>query len=329
MSLIDDTHPIKMLDQFLGYLRVERGLSHNTIVSYRSDLNQFLSFISMKGIDRIEGVLRTHISDFIKERSKQGFSAKTMHRSLSAIRRFFWFLRKEGMISVCPASDIDLPRVEKRLPKYACVLEIDALLDKPAQDNVRGLRDAAMIAVLYASGLRVSELVNLKMDDVDLMRGYLRTVGKGQKERLVPLNEKAQSLIAHYLQLSRPKLLGENESDRLFIRRDGFAISRQSVWKIIKKYGQLCGLSEDFSPHKIRHSFATHLLEGGVSLRALQLMLGHSDLATTEIYMHVNKSHLKALYDKYHPRSHVKFAPNDKDLKNHVGTKKHKANDPA
>jgi integrase/recombinase XerD len=221
------------------------------------------------------------------------------------LRRFFLFLRKEGKLTVNPVDDIDMPKVERRLPKTILAHDIEKLLDKPSHMSTRGVRDAAIIALLYATGLRVSELCAIKLVDLDLMRGFLQTIGKGKKERVVPINERAQAMIAHYLASARPELVNGRASDLVFVRKGGLRLSRQSVWKIIKKYAQLSGLPCDLSPHQLRHSFATHLLEGGINLRALQLMLGHSDLATTEIYMHVDKRRLKELYDRYHPRSHV------------------------
>lgn len=299
----DESELFVMLEQFLAYLRVERGLADNTISSYGSDLRQFFSFLALLGIGESALVLREHISSFCEQKATNLASAKSMHRSLCAIRRFFWFLRKEGTIAFSPANDIGLPKVEKKLPKYAKANEIDELLAKPSTISSRGMRDAAIIAVLYAAGLRVSELTALELSDIDLMQGFLKTLGKGKKERLVPLNQRALAILVNYLDASRPLLLNGKTTEVVFIRKDGRTLSRQSVWKIIKKYACLSGMRGDFSPHQLRHSFATHLLEGGINLRALQLMLGHSDLATTEIYMHVDKKRLLALYDKHHPRS--------------------------
>lgn len=294
-----------MLEQFLAYVQVERGLSRNTVLSYGSDLRQFMDFLSTRDRLNVRAITREDVSAFCAQRTCAHASAKTLHRSLCALRRFFLFLRKEGKITLNPADDVDLPKVEKRLPKTIHAPDIDKLLDTPAHASTRGLRDAAIIALLYATGLRVSELIALKLGDLDLMRGFLTTLGKGKKERVVPINERAQSLIAHYLSTSRIDLVGEGKSDVVFVRKHGLSLSRQSVWKIIKKYAVLAGIKGDLSPHQLRHSFATHLLEGGVNLRALQLMLGHSDLATTEIYMHVDKRRLKTLYDEFHPRSRV------------------------
>ncbi len=292
-----------LLEQFLAYLKVERALAENTIVSYSSDLRLFFTFLADQ-IQKVEQINKEHISRFCEDRFKNQTSAKSLHRNLCSLRRFFRFLQKEKRITINPASEIFLPKVEKTLPKFAKKEQIDSLILKPSTNSIRGMRDAAIIAMLYATGLRVSELIKLKLFDIDWSRGFLKTLGKGKKERVVPLNEKALGIVANYFSHARPKLLNEKASDLVFIRKDGKALSRQSVWKIIKKYAALSGIN-DFSPHKLRHSFATHLLEGGINLRALQLMLGHSDLATTEIYMHVDKRRLMELYDKHHPRSQL------------------------
>jgi|SRR5579871_2602594 len=302
-----DQQLLMMLEQFLAYLRIERGLSQNTVYSYGHDLRQFIAFLAPMGMDEIKDIKREHISHFCQMRSENLLSAKTLHRNLSALRRFFWFLRKEGRVTVDPTLDIDLPKVEKRLPRYAKVDEIDELIKKVSQSSVLGVRDVAIIAILYATGLRVSELIALKLFDIDFLAGFIRTTGKGKIERVVPLNEPTMALVAQYLETSRVKLLLGHESDLVFIRRKGIGLSRQGVWKIIKKYGRLSGMKGDFSPHQLRHSFATHMLEGGINLRALQLMLGHRELATTQIYMHVDRGRLLALYDKYHPRSKIKY----------------------
>lgn len=294
-----------VLEQFLAYAKVEKGLSPNTIAAYGSDLRCFLALLADLNRIFIHQVQREQVVAFCEERARDAISAKSVHRALCAIRRYFLFARKEGLIAINPADDIDLPRVEKRLPKAFLVDDIDEMLKKPEVQRVRGMRDAAIIAVLYGAGLRVSELSSLKLGDLDLLRGFLLTLGKGNKERVVPLNERALSFILCYLEHGRGHLLAGYESDLLFIRKGGAALSRQSIWKIIKKYASLAGI-KDLSPHKLRHSFATHLLEGGINLRALQLLLGHADLSTTEIYMSVDKKRLMLLYEKYHPRAQIK-----------------------
>lgn len=302
--LRSDALLLDVLEQFLAYVKVEKGLSRNTLAAYRSDLCCFFAFLADRELTQVHQVQRQHVADFCEDRARSNISAKSMHRALCAIRRYFLFARKEGVITLNPADDVDLPRVEKRLPQAFLVEAIDDLLKKPDVMRVRGMRDAAIIAVLYGAGLRVSELSSLKLNDLDLIRGFLMTTGKGNKDRLVPLNERALLLVKAYLEQGRSYLLSEAESELLFIRKGGKALSRISIWKIIKKYADLAGI-KGLSPHKLRHSFATHLLEGGINLRALQLLLGHADLATTEIYMSVDKKRLMLLYEKYHPRAQI------------------------
>lgn len=305
MPVHADKPLLDLLEQFLAYSKVEKGLSLNTLLAYSSDLRHFFAFLAEQQILLVARVKRENIIAFIEYRAHENISAKSAHRSMCALRRFFFFARKEGFIAASPAADIDLPRVEKRLPKAVKLQDIDEMITKPKRHNARGLRDAAIIGVLYGAGLRVSELASIKLSELDLMRGFIKTLGKGQKERVVPLNERALALIAAYLEQGRPGLLGPGTSPLVFIRKGGLSISRISIWKIIKKYAQLAGIL-DLSPHGLRHSFATHLLEGGINLRALQLLLGHSDLATTEIYMSVDKKRLMLLYEKYHPRAQLK-----------------------
>jgi integrase/recombinase XerD len=289
------------LEQFLAYLRVEKGLSPNTISAYSTDLRIFFNYCEKHTIEN--NIEREHISAFCAYRALENISAKSLHRSLCALRRYFLFLRKENIIANNPAQDIDLPKIERKLPHAPSLESIDKLIAKPLASSARGMRDAAIIAVLYAAGLRVSELINLTLSDLDLLRGYVKSLGKGNKERLVPLNNHALALLSSYLEDGRPRFLQNTSSSLIFIRNKGLSLSRQSVWKIIKKYAALAGLDMNLSPHQLRHSFATHLLEGGMNLRALQLLLGHSDLATTEIYMSVDRQRLLLLYDQYHPRA--------------------------
>lgn len=294
------------LRQFLAYLKVERGLSINTVDSYSYDLKQFFLFANEQNIFTPQDINKDIIHEYCKIRSLENISAKTMHRFLCAIRKYFYFLRKENILSISPADDLILPKIERTLPRIIKLEEIDNMILKPKKNTAKGQRDAAIIAVLYATGLRVSELANLAISDIDFNQGFLKTIGKGQKERLVPLNQKALGILMGYLENGRPSLLHSAKSDFVFIRKNGEKLTRQSLWKIIKKYAHLSGLdAASISPHKLRHSFATHLLMGGINLRALQMMLGHSDLATTEIYMHVDKKRLINLYEKYHPRAGI------------------------
>ncbi len=303
MNLKDEKQE-QSLEMFLAYLRVERGLAQNTLSSYRSDIQVWFSFMGEKKITELAHTTRQDLMDFCERRFNERASAKTVHRGLVALRRFFRFLQKEGRVKHNPASDIVLPKVEKRLPHTSSIDDVDSLLSNEAT-TTRGMRDMAILSLLYASGLRVSELCTLALADIDFDRGFLKVLGKGNKERMVPINERARAVIMRYCDEARPKLLNGLLSDLLFVRASGRALSRQSVWKIVKKYAQLAGLS-DISPHKLRHSFATHLLEGGINLRALQLLLGHADLATTETYLHVDKRRLITLYEEHHPRAKIK-----------------------
>lgn len=290
----------QMLEQFLAFIRVEKGLSNNTVASYQSDIRLFFLTIPSQELSDLS---HEDMMYFCQKRTEEGLSAKSLHRCLSALRRFFLFLKREGKIPVNPTENIELPKVEKRLPHHAKVSDIDKLLTIPDQNNVRGLRDSAIIATLYGTGLRVSELINLLTIDMDLDRGFLKSKGKGSKERLVPMNPQCMGMIETYLKDSRPALLGSLSSDFVFIAKHGKPLTRQAIWKIIKKYAALASMNTNFSPHKLRHSFATHLLEGGINLRALQMLLGHADLATTEIYTHVDKKRLFKMYEETHPRA--------------------------
>jgi len=287
-------------DQFIAFLKVERGLSVNTVAAYASDLQKFFSFLKGLNLHDLREVSSSHISSFCEIRTKNGISAKSLHRSLSAIRRFFLFLRKIDLVLKNPAEDICLPKTEKKLPKPVDLSEIDKLLASvSSSSDPMTARDRAIIAVLYGCGLRVSELVSLKISDVDFTRGFLKTVGKGQKERVIPLNDKVSELLEN-LNTHRESLKAAN-SEFLFVGKGGFGLTRQAVWKILKKRALNCGFS--ISPHQLRHSFATHLLEGGINLRALQMLLGHDELSSTEIYLQVDKTKLKAMYERHHPRS--------------------------
>jgi len=294
---------LKNLEQFLAYLQVEKGLAANTLSAYSSDLRVFFTYLKKLYISEPKQVTPEHIRAFCIQRYEEQISATSLHRGLCAIRRYFWFLRKENKLSISPVESIELPKVERRLPLATPLISIDKLVARPNQNSARGLRDAAIISLLYATGLRVSELIKIELHDLDLNHGYIKSMGKGQKERVVPLNERALGLVCAYLDIGRRRLLNNKASSWLFIRKNGLALSRISVWKIIKKYALLAGLGAELSPHKLRHSFATHLLEGGINLRALQLLLGHSDLATTEIYMSVDRQRLLLLYDQHHPRA--------------------------
>lgn len=294
-----------LLTEFLAYLKVERGLAKNTLLSYKTDLQFFLDFLNKHKISAPCEINHQIITKWCEQRSKENLAASSIHRSICAIRKFLQFLLQEKYISINPTENIILPKKPLKLPQTINIDNIQSMLDAPNNTN-KGLRDKAILHLLYASGLRVSEACNLQINDIDFTKGYLKTLGKGSKERVIPLHEYCLSIIKNYLDNSYPALLNGSDSSCLFIRKNGLSLSRQSLWKIIKKYALLAGLPISISPHQLRHSFATHLLEGGVNLRALQMMLGHTDLSTTEIYMHVDKKRLLQIYADYHPRSKIR-----------------------
>jgi len=292
----------ELIETFLDYLSVERGLSANTIFAYRKDLNLYLDYLSEKKIGSLSQAPRNCITDFMFSQKDKGICANSISRRLAAIKSFYRFLVRERVIKDDPSSLVDSPKLWKRIPEALSVNEVDALLNQPNAREKQGIRDKAILETLYASGMRVSEGVNLKLKDVNLEVGFLRCIGKGNKERVVPLGKKAVSSIKKYLDIVRPGLLKGKESEFLFLSRFGKKISRQSFWKMIKKYSREAGIKKPMKPHILRHSFATHLLERGADLRSVQEMLGHADISTTQIYTHINKDRLKSIHRSFHPR---------------------------
>jgi len=295
-----ENHPDLLLDQFINHLTVERGLADNTIESYSRDLIRFLQFLKSKKISPLR-VTQDHIMDYMG--SLEGvLSVRSAARNLSAVKIFFRFLVSDGKIKSSPARLLESPKLPQRLPVVLTHHEVERLLSQPDVSNPRGHRDKAMLELLYATGLRVSELVGLKVSDINLEAGYVRTIGKGSKERMVPMGEKAMKALKDYLSDGRTGLLKKRRCPNLFLNPRGQSITRQGFWKIIKKYGMLAGISKEITPHSLRHSFASHLLEGGADLRAVQVMLGHADISSTQIYTHVTRERLKQIHEKYHPR---------------------------
>jgi len=292
----------ELIDTFLSYLSVERGLSNNTIISYREDLESYLDFIEKNRIDSLSKISKDNITGFMLQQKDQGIAANSVARRLAAIRMFHRFLARERILKSDPSTLVDSPKLWKKVPDTLTINEIESLIAQPNLRHVLGIRDRAILETMYATGMRVSEVVNLKKDNVNLGVGFLRCIGKGNKERVIPLGKKAIAGIERYLKLSRPKLLKNKESEYLFISRFGKKISRQSFWKIIKKYAKAARIKKAIKPHTLRHSFATHLLEHGADLRSVQEMLGHSDISTTQIYTHVNKDRLKSIHKQFHPR---------------------------
>ncbi|MEY4635724.1 MAG: Tyrosine recombinase XerD [Acidobacteriota bacterium] len=291
-----------LVDAYLSHLAVERRLSPNTVESYARDLAQLQQFAA--GLGRpVEDLDRHGLEALVRQLMGEGRAPASVARAVACYRGYYRFLVVSGHRAVNPADDLQAPRAWKTLPKFLPVEDVDKLLAAPDTTVPRGLRDRALVEVLYATGLRVSELVNLKPQDVNLESGYLTTTGKGRKQRLVPLGDEAASWVVRYLAESRPVLLKQRTATRLFVNAGGTGLSRVGFWKILKAYGRQCGLTGALSPHVLRHSFATHLLERGADLRAIQMMLGHSDLSTTQIYTHILEARLRAVYDRFHPRS--------------------------
>ena len=292
----------ELIDTFLDYLSVERGLSSNTIISYREDLNSYLDFMERSHIDALSKIARQNITNFMMFQKDKGLAANSIARHLAAIRMFHRFLSREKIIKNDPTSLIDSPKLWKKIPETLSLNEVESLIAQPNIRDTQGIRDKAILETMYATGMRVSEAVNLRKDGVNLDIGFLRCIGKGNKERVIPLGKKAIAALTRYIEVARPKLLKGKDSDFLFVSRLSKKISRQSFWKLIKKYARQARIKKTIKPHILRHSFATHLLERGADLRSVQEMLGHSNIATTQIYTHVNKDRLKAIHKQFHPR---------------------------
>ncbi|GMA70673.1 tyrosine recombinase XerD [Leuconostoc litchii] len=290
------------IEDYLHYIRIERGLSENTITSYHQDLMQFGKYLDkeklpLKMVDHI-GVLA-----WLNQLREQGKSNSSVIRMVTTLRNFFSYLMRENVIAHNPMSDVRPPKKAEHLPAVLSVEEIDLLLQIPTEETPLGLRNRTLLEVMYATGLRVSELVNLKMADLHLQLGLIQTIGKGDKERIIPIGEIAIDWLKRYFEESRSALLKEKESQFVFLNDRGTQISRQGIWKIIKKLVIDAGITKDVSPHTLRHSFATHILENGADLRIVQELLGHADISTTQIYTHISKKRLSEVYDEYHPRA--------------------------
>lgn len=292
----------KLIHEFINYLSVERGLAMNTLESYGRDLRQYSQYLQRDEAD-LDTVTRNTIVNYLMHLQTQGKATATIARRLAALKAFYQFLVREKMIKNDPTANLESPKLEKRLPKVLTVGEVERLLAQPAAEEASGLRDRAMLELLYATGLRVSELVSLNVLDVNLETGYIRCSGKGSKERVVPLGTLAINSCREYLLRGRPKLVKEEREEALFVNHHGHRLTRQGFWKIVKKYAEDARIEKEITPHTLRHSFATHLLENGADLRSVQEMLGHADISTTQIYTHVTKGRLKEVYARAHPRA--------------------------
>jgi integrase/recombinase XerD len=294
----------EFIGQYLNYLSVEKGCSQNTLEAYSSDLYGFQAYIRKCGCTSIQDVSSDIIMAYLSDRKKGGLSANSMNRGLAAIRGFYKYLLQEGILEQNPLTHIELAKVWLRLPDTLNREEMSHLLEQPAAARSNtGLRDKAMLELMYATGIRVSELVHLKMNDINWQVGYLVTMGKGGKSRIVPIGKSAYDCLSQYVEKSRPVFIQGRQNDVLFLNKSGQGLTRQGFWKIVKKYVLQAGLKKKVHPHTFRHSFATHLLEGGADLRSVQMMLGHADISTTQIYTHVTRERLKDVHRKYHPRS--------------------------
>lgn len=290
------------LDQYLHYLIVEKGLAPTTVEAYSRGLNRFFDFLKKKGVKDVQSLDKLDVRAFLLSLKKEGLSIKTVAKNLVVLRTFFRFLVQEGILRLNPAEEVESPKVARSLPEVLTLREVESLLEQPDLQTPLGIRDRAMLEMLYATGMRVSELTRLPTHQVNLEGGYVLLFGKGSKERVVPLGQEAIRWVSHYLKEVRGRLSKGREGPFLFINRMGREMSRQMFWKNIKAYARKAGIQKRITPHLLRHSFATHLLERGADLRSVQLMLGHVDISTTQIYTHVSGERLKKVHQKYHPR---------------------------
>jgi integrase/recombinase XerD len=283
---------------------VEKGLARNTVVSYERDLKSYLQYIQkVEQLSALDNITRLHITNFLYHLKDQKKSAKTMARHIASIRSFHQFLLRERVVEHDPSVHIETPQTERKLPKVLSIVEVEALLQAPKAVNAFGIRDKAMIELLYATGMRVSEMIQLNLSDVHVTMGFVRCLGKGNKERIIPLGSLATEAVTKYIEQGRKELLGKKMTDALFLNHHGERLTRQGFWKILKRLAKEANIQKELTPHTLRHSFATHLLENGADLRAVQEMLGHADISTTQIYTHVSKVRLKDVYKQFHPRA--------------------------
>jgi integrase/recombinase XerD len=293
------------LKDFIHFILVEKGLSNNTIMSYERDLNSYIAYLkNVESISQFNDVQRIHIVHFLASLKEQKKSSKTIARHIASVRALHQFLIRDKATDHDPSVHIETPKLEKTLPKVLNLQEVEVLLDSPKPKDHFGIRDKAMLELLYATGIRVSELIGLNMGDVHLTMGFVRCIGKGNKERIIPVGKTATDALHQYLERGRPKFVSPKyREDALFLNNHGKRLTRQGFWKILKKLSFEAGITKELTPHTLRHSFATHLLENGADLRAVQEMLGHADISTTQIYTHVTKTRLKDVYSQFHPRA--------------------------
>jgi integrase/recombinase XerD len=291
-----------LINKFIEYLSVERGLSLNTLESYERDLQTFFLYIKESGLT-LPDVKQYHILTYLSHLHQVGRANATISRNLASLRSFYRYLARENVLMQDPTLQIETPKIEKKLPQVLTIDEIERLMGAPDTSSSAGKRDQAMLELLYATGIRVTELVSIQVEDVNLAAGFLRCMGKGAKERIIPIGDMAVKALTVFVELGRDSLLKDSSEHALFLNHHGSGMSRQGFWKILKKYAKEAGVTKDITPHTLRHSFATHLLERGADLRSVQEMLGHADISTTQIYMHVTRNRLKEVYASAHPRA--------------------------
>lgn len=292
----------KLVEEFLNYLSTERGLAENTISAYRRDLNKYSKYLERNGVKSFNATKRNNITNFMHYLKDKGLNSNSIARALVAIKVLYRFLVNERYLKEDVTGVLSLPKLWRRLPEVLRVEEVDKLLQAPNLKTWVGIRDRASLELMYATGMRVSEIANLKLNDLNLDMGFVKCIGKGQKERIVPLGTYASEALKRYINKTRPRLLKQKDQPHLFLSRLGKKISRQTFWKNVKVYAKKSKIKNEITPHTLRHSFATHLLERGADLRTLQEMLGHSDISTTQIYTHIEKERLKQIHRKFHPR---------------------------
>ena len=292
----------QFIDEYLDFLAVEKGASLNTLEAYSRDLNRYAGFMIQRSIEDISDITSDDVVFFLEDLKRDGLTASSVNRSLAAIRGFYKYLLRENTVAGNPVSDIEPGRVWMRLPDTLSADEMNLLLTQPDTNSPLGIRDKAMLELMYATGVRVTELISLTINSVNRQAGYLVTFGKGNKERIVPIGETALNCLRRYLGSARPGFLKGKTTSILFVNRSGNGLSRQGFWKVVRKYADKAGLQKKVHPHTFRHSFATHLLEGGADIRSVQVMLGHADISTTQIYTHVTTKRLKEIHKRYHPR---------------------------
>ena len=293
----------ELIEEFLNYLSIEKGLSVNTISSYRTDLSHFMAYLETKGIKDIDRIKRQDITGYMLHLKDKGISPNSISRALIAIKTFYKFLVQERLTKDDVAGILESPKLIRPLPNVLAISEVEKLVTSPDLHDWMGIRDRAALELMYATGMRVSEMVELTMDGLNLDVGFIKCKGKGSKERIVPLGKSAKEAVSRYAQKVRPSLLKKRQDSHLFLSRLGKKISRQSFWKMIKRYAKKARIKKEVTPHTLRHSFATHLLERGADLRVVQELLGHADISTTQIYTHINKERLKSIHRQFHPRA--------------------------